>query len=246
MQAMSKLSKGKVSTFALSLLLIFGLIGSSCLYDRGPEYQKTENDNEYHLQLDWSYKNKRWRYETDIPITIYNHFAEQPRSNNYGEYVINEMDDDWLGYTADSFNQVKKDEDWNDIDTGNFVMSFVQSIIYTEDSATTGYDEYPRYPIETMVDGTGDCEDTVVLLVSILREMGYDVALLLYPEDAHMAAGIGITQEEVDNWNQGYELTHIVSPNGGNYAYCDTTNNVWRLGQKPDMIVGGVQILEID
>jgi len=246
MKAVNIFMKGRILIFTLSLILFIGLTGSSCLSNRAPEYQKIESDNEYHIQMEWSYKSKRWRYETDIPITIYEHFAQEPRSNNYSEYAVNDIDDEWLGYTAKSFKEISTLEGWNYGDTINFVLSFVQSIEYSYDIDTAGYDEYPRYPIETIVDGTGDCEDTVVMFISILREMGYDVALLLYADDEHMAAGVSIPQDLVVSWNQGYELTHIVSPEGESYAYCDTTYAGWRLGEKPDKITGSVQMLEID
>jgi hypothetical protein len=65
---------------------------------------------------------------------------------------------------------------------------------YTSDLVTEGYDEYPRYPIETLVDKGGDCEDTAILAASIIRGMGYGVVLLVFPKTAdspgHCAVGV--------------------------------------------------------
>ena len=64
----------------------------------------------------------------------------------------------------------------------NFVISFTQSLKYSEDNITAGVGEYPRYPIETLVDQTGDCEDTSALLISLLESLGYEAAMILIPE----------------------------------------------------------------
>ena len=122
---------------------------------------------------------------------------------------------------------------WGDFDTVSFALSFVQSLPYTSDVVTTSYDEYPRYPVETIVDGGGDCEDTSVLFSSIVRGMGYGTVLLKLEEDKHMAVGVLISQNIVNNWNQNYSLTYYTS-NGKIYAYCETTGEGWELGHKPE------------
>jgi len=162
------------------------------------------------------------------------------------------MDDDWLGYTANSFAEVAEQENWEDIDAIGFVLAFVQSLPYELDNVTTGYDEYPRYPMETMVDGgetSGvDCEDTVVLLITILRQMGYDVALLLYAADEHMAAGVGISQAIVENWSENFTLGYEETGEGKIYAYCETTGEGYEVGHKPEgeyELKGQAEIVEI-
>jgi len=251
--AMKKSFKHGAMTFLLSLVLVAGLMGSSCLFTQAPAYkvETIEESSEYHIQYDWSYGGQRWRYEADIPITVYQHFADKERPSDYREYVYNEMDDDWLGYTASSFGEIADDKDWDDIDTINFVMKFVQYLPYESDENTTGELEYMRYPVETMIDcgiGEGvkgvDCEDTVMLLVSILREMGYEVALLLYPEDEHMAAGVRVSQMDIDNWNEGYTLTYY-EMDSKIWAYGETTAPAGSLGYKPDKITSLPQIIEL-
>jgi len=253
---MKRFFKHRAITLLLSLILAFGLMGSSCSLTQAPSYNVQLNDDgsEYHIQYDWSYDGQRWRYEADIPITVYEHFVDEERPKDYREYVYSEMDDDWLGYTARSFRTIADEEEWDEIDKVNFVMKFVQYLPYDEDTETTGNEEYPRYPIETMIDcgvskvengaRGADSEDTVVLLVSLLREMGYDVALLLYPEDEHMAAGVRVTSEFVENWS-GYELTYYET-GSKIWAYCETTAPVGSLGQKSDKIESLPQIVEFD
>jgi hypothetical protein len=48
--------------------------------------------------------------------------------------------------------------------------------------------EYPKYPLETLVEKKGDCEDQSILAAALLAAMGYEVALLILP--IHVALGV--------------------------------------------------------
>lgn len=246
---MYKLFKHGATRAVIYTALCFYLLTGSCLINIPSAYGVEEAGDDYQVRCEWGYAGKRWRYEVDIPVTIYNYFSKQTRNrDDYSIYAYNEMDDDWLGYTANSFAEIAEMERWDDLDTIDFVMSFVQCLPYETDSITTGLEEYQRYPVETMVDagvkGGVDCEDTVVLLVTILSEMGYDTALLMYADDQHMAAGVGVSQQVIDNWNRSYDLSYY-SAGGIDYAYCETTGEGYRLGQKPDNITGSAEVVTI-
>lgn len=69
-------------------------------------------------------------------------------------------------------------------------LAFVQqNIRYTADLCpqTGKLIEYPKYPIETLVEKRGDCEDRAILAAALLKRMGYEVALLVLP--THVAQG---------------------------------------------------------
>jgi hypothetical protein len=66
---------------------------------------------------------------------------------------------------------------------------FVQSLPYDKDAGLHP-DNPPRFPVETIVDGTGDCDDKSVLLAGLLSREGYDVALFLFIPEHHMAVGV--------------------------------------------------------
>jgi len=101
----------------------------------------------------------------------------------------------------------------------SFVLAFVQHVI--EYKADVG--EYPRYPIETLAESGGDCEDSAILGAAILLAMGYEVALLFLP--GHCVLGVaGATGM------QGASVTY----NGLQYFYCEMTAEGWRFGQMPD------------
>ncbi len=70
----------------------------------------------------------------------------------------------------------------------------------------------------------GDCEDTSILSVAILQEMGYDVVLLELPE--HMALGIKCSPETRGGRSFEYNNNH--------YYYLETTGSNWEIGEMPE------------
>jgi len=67
------------------------------------------------------------------------------------------------------------------------VTSFVQQIPH--DNTTAGN---PRYPVEVILDGKGDCDEKTLLLNGLLSREGYDVALIAFPSLSHVTSGIRI------------------------------------------------------
>ncbi len=189
--------------------------------------------NVYDIHQEWSYGGSDWFYDVQIPVQTYEYFSGKPRSSDYGEYVDNPDDDSYMEELAGQLENAAWDEGWEAFETVSFTLAFVQSWPYTSDSVTTPYDEYPRYPVETLVDDGGDCEDTSILFSSIVRGMGYGTVLLHLEDDRHMAAGVKVTQELVDTWNQPYSLTYY-NHDGDLYAFCETTGDGWELGHMPE------------
>ena len=67
-----------------------------------------------------------------------------------------------------------------DIERVECVLDMVRGIPTYTDEESTGQSDYFRYPVETLWELTGDCEDHAILLSSILEAMGYDTVI---PED---------------------------------------------------------------
>lgn len=100
------------------------------------------------------------------------------------------------------------------------IITFVHDLDYVYDH-TLGFNEYPKYPVETLVEATGDCEDTSILMASLLRGAGYGVVLLNPP--GHMAVGVKCS------YDYGY-----VTYNGNKYCYIETTSHHdWQVGEMP-------------
>ena len=84
------------------------------------------------------------------------------------------------------------------------IAVYIQSLKYE-----TREQNPAKFPIETVVDRAGDCDDKSLLLAGLLSRAGYPVALLLFGPESHMALGVG--SDEYIYKNTGY-------------AFLETTN----------------------
>ena len=79
----------------------------------------------------------------------------------------------------------------NRVGYAQFISWFVQSAIdYETDSKFKGVDEYWKYPLETLYDRKGDCEDGAILLAALLYAAGYDAGIYLLP--GHSVAAVSM------------------------------------------------------
>ncbi|PKL64683.1 MAG: hypothetical protein CVV32_06260 [Methanomicrobiales archaeon HGW-Methanomicrobiales-3] len=172
----------------------------------------------YTRNYQWTFDNYRYTYSMKIPTSLYAYYKEQSHDRNYAKYAISEQDRKALDRITTTF-QNKAD---SKTEAAYNLIAFVQSLPYSKDYVSTGYNDYPRYPIETLVDGKGDCEDTAILTAALLKEMNYDVVLISPPK--HMA--VGITCTDCSGTSYSY--------NKKKYYYLETTGNNWNVGQLPE------------
>ena len=176
----------------------------------------------------WKYDGVDWDWEAEIPKQIYQTLHDKPRVQlryaKYSVYVTHSLDDGFFQKLAAALSAEAGKLGFTEHQMVELAVLFVQTIPYTTDIDSTGLQEYPRYPIETLVEGTGDCEDHAILLAELLRSMNYDAILLEY-RDEHMAVGVA------DPGNTyGYHYTF----NGKKYYYIETTATGWEIGKAPD------------
>jgi len=168
----------------------------------------------------WRYKWKNQQLSIPHPGFLYEHYSSVKRSYNedYSLYVFDSYDNDYITLIANLL--LDKIDGKNDIDIINFAASFIQNLNYKKDSDTNESFEYPRYPIETIDNDGGDCEDLAILAASILSEMEYNVALFRFSD--HMAVGVSLNDDIL-----GYE--HYID----NYYFLETTTKNRKLGFIP-------------
>jgi len=187
----------------------------------------------------WDYPNDWWnKISWTWPITVssdlYDYEYKLPRISSWykwSEYT----NDPVIKSLAPGLKNAAENKGFDYYETANFVLAFVQCLPYTYDDVTTGADEYPRYPVETIVDGGGDCEDTSFLAVGILKEMNYDVCLVSLP--GHMAVGV---------WGSDTYTGSYYTSDGKHYYYCETTGEGWKMGQMPSSFSGeSAQLIKV-
>lgn len=169
----------------------------------------------------WNFKGKSYTILMTIGVEKYNSYSGKER---YDIPKLVEEGRMTIGNLTREFQRViKQNRVWSKQDQVDFVLSFVQSLPYTLDDVTTSYDEFRRYAIETLIEGGGDCEDTTILVASILRGLGESVALIFTP--GHIALGVS-----------GNFTGTAVNYQGTKYYYCETTGAGWTVGIMPPAV----------
>ena len=126
---------------------------------------------------------------------------------------------------ADTLQTIYQDEE----NFANAVLSIVHQMNYME--TTLG-----KYPVETIVDNTGDCDIFSFVAASILEAKGIDTLLLYYEDQSHMNIGVHLDSPPENARGNTYSVKHdnivyyIAECTGGNLTYG------WRVGECPDSL----------
>ncbi len=196
-----------------------------------PESQEfiAEVDEELRVETihyEWDWRDWTWSYDLRVPVDAVEYFRGLERDpysivSGYSSYVSDSLDDAYLASLAQVFVDTAKENGYGEDAAVELAISFVQSLEYLPDDDSLGYD-YPKYPLETLYDCGGDCEDTSILLVSLIREMGYGCCLVEF--DDHMGVGVLGSDNVVGSY---YEM------HGNKYYYVETTDTGWQIGEMP-------------
>ncbi len=204
--------RSKILTIVIALLC--GLVSAQSVM---PE------DGCYKVKYSWKYNDVKWSFTVGVPENVYDFYRGRTHYNDdLMHFVLSDYDRDYIRDIVASFREGGEQFGLSDLDNVFNVVSFVQSLQYVSDESSRGEDEYVRYPIETLVDGIGDCEDVVILAATILHEMGYDVLLVMLPE--HLALAVKYDKDFPGTYYEYY---------GDRYYYLEMTGQGWDLGQIP-------------
>ena len=213
--------------FRLHLILLLAFISLTASAHSVVEY-----DGYFEVEHSWKFNGKECAITLNISTELYDyyrndreHLAYVYQFNdgevppNYYSFMLSEHDRPLMHALAQEFSRYALTEK----DRIGLALSFVQSLPYAFDADSKGKEEYVRYPVETLVDGCGDCEDKVALLVALLYEMDVDFVLLVLPE--HMA--VGVHCDEID-------IPRYLLYQGKKYYYLETTMPNWGIGDIPE------------
>jgi len=103
-----------------------------------------------------------------------------------------------------------------------WILAYVHRIRYESDD-----DNYTKYPVETLAEGSGDCEDLSILAATLMKAAGLDVVLVLFDDHIGVAVNVDASGQ---HYNHG----------GKKYYYAETTGTewidqpvTWQIGQIP-------------
>ncbi|MDD1772751.1 MAG: fibronectin type III domain-containing protein [Methanomassiliicoccales archaeon] len=159
-------------------------------------------------------------YEYYVDYSIERYMITDDGEDNAVNFIT--VDDVVITYIAECMEDLTAQSGLDGAEEAQMVLNFVQeSIPYSYDTDTHSMDDYWSFPVETLYEGSGDCEDKSFLYTSILESIGYETALLMY--DDHVAVGVNCTG--LSGWYYGVD--------GIRYYYCETTATGWAIGEMP-------------
>jgi len=198
----------------------------------------SEADETGDSEFVFSFEDRTYRLGMPVDMAVYSGARSGPKNAILYENI---SDDVWMtgyyrafiddphqealyGKLLHSFSDLRDKKDLDSDRYAELITAFVQAIPYENHPNGTP----PKFPVETVVEGTGDCDDKSLLLAALLSRAGYDVALLDFVNDSHMAVGIA-----GDNNTFG----------STGYIYIETTD-VGFIGSVPDVLANGATLSE--
>ncbi|MDK2975252.1 MAG: hypothetical protein PWP08_1623 [Methanofollis sp.] len=165
-------------------------------------------------------------------FAYYRNMSRIPYASAWGRYALSEEDRPYLETLIKAVTSDHAGTPDDDYYRVMDVIFFVQQLPYASDNSAASYyegvlppqynnGEYPKYPVETLIDGKGDCEDTSILAAAMLDLMGYDVVLLRFSD--HMALGMEMTK--FTSFYADYPPKYY-DYEGKQYYYVETTNYI--------------------
>jgi len=159
---------------------------------------------------------------TDKEVTLYGNVSEEVWVTDSYRLMVNDpAQEDLYRALTGEFKKIKNSKGLSDDEYLELIATFVQSLRYE-----TLTDNPAKFPVETIVDGSGDCDDKSLLLAGLLSREGYRVALMSFGPEAHMAVGVAADDYLYKNTN---------------YTYIETTN-ISFVGVPADTLRGGLTL----
>lgn len=188
----------------------------------------TDNGDSITRKIEWLSLDEKTRFWTAVTIkkSDYEKYSKQKRlylPSQYINYINEPYNRATCKNIADAILKAAESQGYTKSQTVHEAIRFVQSIPYKTDIDSRGQREYPKYPVETIYEDNGDCEDLSMLLLSIIREMGFQTCFIEFSD--HI--GVGILGAD------GLEGAYY-EVNGRKYYYVETTDFGWKFGQIPE------------
>jgi len=171
---------------------------------------------------EWVYDEQAQSCDLEIPTSLYSYYKTQPRmvwtGRDYDDYVLDPLDDSYLETVTQEILQTT---------AGDYHAALENALFFVQNCIRYVYDplwfEYPRYPIETLVDGTGDCEDTAILYTSLVRTLGHGALMVIVDTDGdgsidHMVAWVPVEPSFVN----AHPDRSFWDYHGETYAFAET------------------------
>ncbi len=125
--------------------------------------------------------------QAEKATTVYGNISETVwLSQSYRAMVQDPAQDSLYTAILADADTIRLQQKLSDDEYLELIVVYIQSLKYE-----TREQNPAKFPVETVVDRAGDCDDKSLLLAGLLSREGYPVALFLFGPESHMAVGVG-------------------------------------------------------
>jgi hypothetical protein len=196
--------------------------------DSGENYSRNSIEGAYQLEIAGRTAGEDWTVDFFAYKSAHAETVRKDRGRSRSEYVSYELTEGSAEELASMLREEADARDYNERESVEFIIDFVQALPYVPDDVSRGFDDYTKFILETMPEMGGDCEDTAIMLASVLEADAFEYDMILIQPPGHMAAGI--RNSNPDGWY--WELA------GKKYSYIETTGQGWGVGDCPEEYQG--------
>lgn len=202
---------GKIYLALIACFLVLGLAAPV-------NARMTAEKDAFHRNFIWHFEGSTYVLDYAFPWETYHFYQEKQRV--FYNYAVYSYENPAYPFLPDFVMRLQcmADEAGFDRETTlRFVIAFVQQLEYQPEKG-----EYPKFPVETLAERGGDCEDTSILLAAMLRELGFSAVMVNPP--GHMAVAVACNDCKGTAYNQ----------DGRRYYYIETTAEGYGIGDVPE------------
>jgi hypothetical protein len=224
----------KKKFFTISLLLtILGLmLFSPLMVVFGAEAPPESScDRTFTFDVQYGYYRFSHKLYTSMPSSLYDYYHGASHIIRGDNYYAKLVTPSVFQSIAENIQNVTDDLPYSEEQFANAVLMLVRQVPYVKSDV--------KYPVETLLENSGDCDVLSLLAASILKAGGLDVVLLYYKgmSPSHMNIGVYLPYEPIYR-------TWWLAPAGFEYnnktywmAECTSLGD-WKVGDRPDLLAG--------
>jgi len=232
-----------------------------------PEPGDSEDATSFNRTYSWLFKvepyrvsspERRFSISLSIPRKDYEDLRGRDHhvsgQQDFVKFANAQLGDGTVKTVSSRLREICRKNGYDQLAEIHLTMSFTLSMSYVSD-AVEHAKEYPKFPVEMLVDKKGDCEDFSILCSTLLRTLGYRTAIILMSiaGKPHGHAAMGIVSPSAIPV-PGFE---IYSPAmGTNVTYCEvtpsfettktTTRVQWWMGMPPSEEAHDFKVYPLD
>ena len=140
-----------------------------------------------------------------------------------------------LRYVSYYISKLCRKHDIHELERIQFILDFVQEpnikfCLNRESEVINRFEDYIRYPDETLYDKEGDSNSKALLAAMLFHLMKHNVLYLHSRKQRHAAIGVEISPEWLKSLGSQQTIDEMtVDYNGKKYIFCETTGDKFRI-----------------